>query len=248
MLFSKEPPVLEEMFLRLQSLKSQFTSRREYEAAVRLIWSGIPEQVARERVSGSEIRDKDVYEFDPISLNVLRAKPIKIWESVLSVAEEHIEKVLARSYSFLFYGANGSGKTHSAIQFLCTAIESGYSGYYISLRDLYLLFNEVSFKEHSQTQADLLAFISTVDVLVLDEVGKETLSGPVISYVEDLLKTRSTKPCSTIICSNIQVHKKEFLTRYGNSVWDIIRGNYFVYHFSADGDFRKQFRKTLDLS
>lgn len=248
MKLTNEPPLLEEMYERLRLLRGSFSSRREYESVIQLMWAGVPELIARDRLAGDSIQDKEVYEFDPIGMNVIRSKPIHIWEQILLPAEEKLDLVLSRGYNFLFYGANGSGKTHSATQFLCTALETGYSGYYITLRDLYLLFNEVSFKDHSKSQSDLLAYILKASVLVIDEVGKESLSAPIISFIEDTLKSRSVRPCSTLMCSNIQVHKQEFLARYGNSVWDILRGNYFIYHFAASGDYRMKFRKTLDLS
>ncbi len=226
---------------------SNFDSRRKFEATVKLMWCGIPQQLARERVEGDEIEDKTVYEFDPLGGNLLRSNPIQIWEDILTPAEQKIGKVLGNGYNFLFYGANGSGKTHSAIQFLCSAIEEGRSGYYITLRDLYLLYNEVNFKDPTATHIELLKYIQSADVLVLDEVGKETLSGPVVSFVEDLLKSRSVRACTTFICSNIQVAKNDFLNRYGNSVWDVIRGCYFVYQFSAKGDYRLKFRRKLEL-
>lgn len=247
MSLANEPPILPDMFEALKQMKSRFSSRREYESTVKLMWSGVPELIARERVEGGEVEEKTVYAFDPLSMVVHRSEPILLWEKILLPVEDKLDTVLARGYNFLFYGANGSGKTHSAVQILCSAIELGHSGYYITLRDLYLLYNEVNFKEHTPDQSALLDFISKADVLVLDEVGKESLTGPVVSFIEDLLKARSTRPCTTFICSNIQIHKKEFLTRYGNSVWDIVRGCYFVYHFASSGDYRSKFRKTLDL-
>lgn len=242
-----EPPIHPDLFNQLKSMQSQFSSRMKYEATIRLMWCGVPHQLAVERVESADVVEKVVYEFDPVSQNLLRSKKINLWGDILSLAEAQIDTVLDRGYNFLFYGANGSGKTHSAIQFLCSSIEAGKSGYYITLRDLYLLYNEVNFKEPTEVDAQLLSYIQKADVLVLDEVGKETLSAPVISFIEDLIKSRSARACSTFICSNIPVQKQEFLSRYGNSVWDVIRGCYFVYQFSADGDYRSKFRRQLEL-
>jgi len=241
----KEMPLTPEMVDKLTELRLKYTSKRRYEWAVQRVWAGVPDSYLNP-IFDNDIEERVVYEMDPISGSVDKT-PIDFNNERLFKLTNNITEVINRGYNFLFYGANGSGKTFSAIYILSAAIGAGLTGYYIHLKDLYNLYNEVHYSQPDKLKEDLYRYIVSADYLVVDEVGKESLSAPAIAFIESLLKTRATSLSCTIICSNIDLRQGQMLERYGNSVWDIVRGSYFVFHFSSKGDFRKKFRAKWDL-
>lgn len=241
----KEVPLTPSLVQRLVSLRGRYKSRMKYEWVVRRVWSGVPD-VYLDPILEKDIEDKIVYEFDPIK-NQVDSTPIDFNNDRLFKLTKDLKSVASKGYNFMFYGANGSGKTFSALYLLSEAISQDLDCYYIFIKDLYNLYNEVSYKTPTEVEVELYDYIMTADYLVLDEVGKETLSAPLLSFLETLLKSRAMTGKVTVICTNIDVRNNNFLERYGNSIWDLIRGSYFVFHFSSKGDFRQKHRIKWEL-
>jgi DNA replication protein DnaC len=234
----KEPVFDDAKYSVLERFKSELSSKMEFERVVRMVAANIPEAYIREIMAGGFV-DKKVYYFDPYESEILE----DVWPKLVQYIIDP-QKMREKKVDLLFFGANGSGKTFEALRLLAAATRSS-SCYYIYLRDLYTLYNEVNFKDPTREQIQTLDYITTCDYLVIDEVGKESLSAPLISYMETLLKYRAGAMKRTVICSNIDASKKELLTRYGNSVWDVVASGYLMFQFSAKGNFRKQFRVEL---
>lgn len=163
----------------------------------------------------------------------------------------HLKEFVEAGLSLILYGYNGSGKTHFAKQILYDAIGQGYGGYYIVSTDLQQLYNKVSFSgKATELESALLDYIRNCDLLVIDEVGKETLSDAFLVSFESILKHRTARDKSTIQVTNLQLShgevtnlKSEYKTRYGASIYNLLFEHYRLICFSRHGEFRLKERK-----
>lgn len=161
---------------------------------------------------------------------------------------DSFEEALKEGYSFLFYGPNSTGKTYLAQWVLSCVIEEGYKGYYIHFKDYMEMYNAVVHR--GTTHPALLKWIEKCDLLVLDELGKESKASPnVIGELERLLKLRTEARLPTIVVTNLFAepdHPDEdcIIKRYGNSVLSVMHSRYKMLRFSHRVDFRKETRKV----
>jgi DNA replication protein DnaC len=172
---------------------------------------------------------------------------------------KNIDKALMKGYSLIFYGFNGSGKTYTALLLLYAALQKNKTGYYINSRDLQNLYNRVTFSsEGSEIEKSLLSFIMNCELLVIDEVGKESVTDNFLVMFELLLKHRTANRKSTILISNLNFEaiiktptgtstKNEFFDRYGNSIFNLILERYRVFAFAKTGNFRQRMRETWEI-
>lgn len=192
--------------------------------------------------------NKDLLEVDLESLeNGNKISSVKFSRSI----KTNLDKFLAEGLSLILFGYNGSGKTHFAKQLLVDVIKSGKTGYYIVCTDLQQLYNKVSFSgKATYLEEKLLDHIMNCDLLVIDEVGKETLSDSFLVSFEAFLKHRTSRDKSTVQITNLQlsyndkgVQKSEYKNRYGASIYNLLLQHYRLICFSKHGEFRSKERK-----
>lgn len=176
--------------------------------------------------------------------------PFNCYEGLINSYIKSLDtSVMKYGYSFFFYGFNGSGKTHTALYTLFRAIEKGLSGYYISFKDLINLYNKSEFMNEKDC-SKLYRYIINCDVLVVDEIGKESsVTDNLVGSFEHIIKYRTSMPKPTILISNLDFSSQEsgFYSRYGSSVHNAVLEHYRPIMFSKDGDFRIKMRKKWDL-
>jgi DNA replication protein DnaC len=192
--------------------------------------------------------DKKCKEYDPNTSDLSQMKDI--WEDYLERYVDKFDKVLNKGYSFFFIGYNESGKTYSALKTLMHLIESGYTGYYINMRDLMLLYNKVNFSgEASDVERSVLDHIYKCQFLVVDEVGKENVTSNVLGALETLIKSRQGANLPTTFISNLVLNSKknEVKETYKDSIWSCLTLNYKFIIFSIEGKFRSKARGEWDL-
>lgn len=101
----------------------------------------------------------------------------------------------------LLFGNNGSGKTFASVIILKEAIRRGYTAKYTTMKRY--LNQKFNYKdEEAVAEAELCR---EVDVLLLDDIGKEFHSNSGIAAlveIEDLLRYRFTQKKITILTSN----------------------------------------------
>lgn len=183
-------------------------------------------------------------EFDPLTQKL--SKPTKSMGLFQKYSTS--EDLFTHGYSLFFFGPNGSGKTMLALKILCSHIERGKSGFYLHFKEYMQVYNDSSIArdQHSMT---LTRHIERCDMLILDEMGKESkVSANVIGELERLLKQRSANRKPTIILSNLPaVGEASFEQRYGNSVYDILLQRYKFIQFSKENNFRAKLRENWQL-
>ena len=76
--------------------------------------------------------------------------------------------------SVLLYGASGTGKTHLAIGVLRHVTDAGGTGRYTTAMDMVGTIRATYGSKASETEQAVMARLCSVDVLVIDEIGRQT--------------------------------------------------------------------------
>ena len=219
----------------------------EFAEQMRYLKHGVPLKSVKHHIKyGGALEERTALEYDPVEEEF--SKPFDFVEEKLEPAIDRLGKYIHSGYNMLLYGFNGSGKTFAANSMLCHALQDGYTGYYIFFRELYNLYNTVEFKEHEPFQKETLDYVINCSYLVIDELGKEKISEPMIAFLEYAIKTRLEANLCTTVVTNLNLRDKgnPIKTRYGNSVWDCFR-QYFIFQLSKSGDFRAKTRPKWQL-
>lgn len=157
-----------------------------------------------------------------------------------------IEKFDIEKENLLLTGETGLGKT-----FLCNCIakellDSGYTVLYFTAPQLFKLFEESRFhREDMQDESkDLLSTLFNVDLLIIDDLGTESISTVTISDLFNVINSRYLNQTSTIISTNLAFGQMQ--ERYSERVVSRIVGQYIVLKFSGE-DIRK-LKKYMQFS
>jgi len=203
--------------------------------------------VVRSQLSGIPIKFRDIIKEDIIEKKCREynfidesKNPIKkLFKNFLFKYIDGFDNAKKYGYSFMFFGPNGCGKTFSAI-YILKNIPHKYYCYYIAFRELLELGNFASFGKLKEDR-DKYYYICSVDLLCIDEVGKESsITSNVLFGFERLLKCRLERNLPTIIISNKTV--VDFFDSY-SEITSLFEETYKVILF----DPRVNMRKTLRL-
>jgi len=136
--------------------------------------------------------------------------------------------------SLLFFGPNGCGKTVTAVWIIRDIIiqnGSNISCYYCLVKDfveLDLFINRSTFGEEFERKKKLKNYIKNCDLLVLDELGKESTGKRNVDEIkvmlEMLLKHRTENGKATILITNFRL--SELTDNYTDSIVSILNENY----------------------
>lgn len=237
-----------EEFIQLKKkVEKDFEDEHAFHSVLKFLQYNLPYGVVRTLLE-EEIFEKDVKEFDPVEGQM--GKPFKLYDKLLNPYIDNLDgKVVDEGLSFIFYGPNQAGKSMTAQHILASAIEKGLTGYYETFKSLLNIYNKGSFKNEGEEKF-IYDHILNCDVLVIDEVGKESsVTDNVIGVLEEVVKRRSEWGRPTIIATNIDVPhtEKGMLARYGNSVWSAFMKRFRFLYFAPHGRFREKTRATWDF-
>ena len=144
-----------------------------------------------------------------------------------------IEKFETDKQNLLLYGPTGLGKT-----FLCNCIakellDQGYTVLYFTAPQLFKLFEESRFHREDMLEEskDILSTLFDVDLLIIDDLGTESVTTITISDLFNVLNTRYLNQTSTIISTNLT--PKDWKDRYSDRIVSRVFGNYEPLKFSG---------------
>lgn len=106
---------------------------------------------------------------------------------------------IAKAENIVFVGPTGVGKTGLATGILLKALQSGYRGRFIRAQDL---FDEMYASLADRSTRRLLAYLSRLDVLLIDEMGYLNLKPEQTNIFFKLMEERY-KRHATIISTNL---------------------------------------------
>ena len=157
-----------------------------------------------------------------------------------------IEKFDIEKENLLLTGQTGLGKT-----FLCNCIakellDRGYTVLYFTAPQLFKLFEESRFhREDMQDESkDLLSTLFNVDLLIIDDLGTESISTVTISDLFNVINSRYLNQTSTIISTNLPFGQMQ--ERYSERIVSRIIGQYTLLKFFGE-DIRK-LKKYMQFS
>lgn len=112
---------------------------------------------------------------------------------------------LNRGHSIILAGNYGTGKTHLACAVAKCALNEGYSAQFVTVRQMLRDIRETWKKDARESEADAIKRFTSVDLLVLDEVGAQTGSENEALLLFDVIGERYANMKSTILISNFPV-------------------------------------------
>jgi DNA replication protein DnaC len=127
-------------------------------------------------------------------------------KDLLSAAQAYVESFNLQNkskYFGLFFAApTGAGKTHLATAILKAVILKGYTGIYCNIPRLLEMLRELMFNRADYDDRGFLARCENADLLVLDDLGTETVTGWVQDRLYLLVNRRYEDMGRTIVTTN----------------------------------------------
>ena len=175
------------------------------------------------------------YDFDSSKL-LRRTHDISVYTD--NALRQH-RRFVRKGHSFLFTGHNSTGKTHVALWLLGKFAACGYTIHYYKFKR-YLSHILNAFTDVEQRR--FLDEAAQVDLLCLDEVGKESSATPqVIGEFEELIKYRQDNKKPTILITNLTMDL--FRSRYDESIYEALAEKFVVIMFDLSNNFRLKNRR-----
>lgn len=168
--------------------------------------------------------------------------PDEKYEGYPKTPRQNMLDILSRCESFvhnfesdgeknlLFYGSTGLGKT-----FLCNCIakkllDKGKPVLYLTAFKLFKILEEYRFRPEDATlDQDMLDFIFSCDLLIIDDLGTELTNSFTTAELFNIINSRILERKKTIISTNLQ--PEELIDTYGQRVFSRISAHYTALEF-----------------
>lgn len=180
---------------------------------------------------GSESFDSfDLSWYDENPDPVTGVSPREHMEAVKEMCFRYAEGFGKRSMNLLLTGAPGLGKTFLSACIARTVSERGFSVVYETAQTVFQRFEDYRFSrgDPEAVNADIKRYL-TCDLLILDDLGTEMISGFIQSALYELVNTRLTSGKKTVINTNLSV--EDIRARYTPQIASRLEGEYQVLPF-----------------
>ena len=171
----------------------------------------------------------------------------KLYAEIVEPYIKNSGTVITTGMSYLWLGSNGTGKTIAATKIAVEFLKKRHSVYYITFPQLHIL---QSGTWRDEEKAELLQIIQKVDLLIVDELVKETSDTESVRYLADTwIKFREENLYPTILITNagtLQLSGKTRGKNYGQSFWSMLGENYWAFVFGGE-DLRVKSRRDWPL-
>lgn len=146
----------------------------------------------------------------------------RVWDRVRNYASE-FEVAIATGRCLVFHGPKGTGKSHLAIGLLKHIAEKGGTGYYTTVMDMLGRIKATYHRSAEETETQVVEFLTSVDMLVIDEVGRQLDSNYEIAQFWRLIDLRYRNQKAMVLISNMA--KAALEEHLGDAIWDRLREN-----------------------
>ena len=153
-----------------------------------------------------------------------------IYETALKYS--NLDESISRQ--LLFYGSTGLGKTFTSDCIAKEFIKNGKDVFYTSAPRLFTIFEDYKFGRNTSAEAKrIIDYISTVDLLIIDDLGTEFRTQYIDSILFDIINTRTNENQYLIISTNLTPAQLE--ATYSQRISSRILGNFeLVLFFGND--------------
>lgn len=132
--------------------------------------------------------------------------------------------------NLLFYGSSGLGKTFLSSCIANQLIASGKTVLYQSSGSLFSILEHIRFNRTvSDEERYIAASADTVDLLIIDDLGTETINDYTLGELFRIVNTRLLENKKTIISTNFSIG--DLKQMYSERLLSRLIGNYALLHF-----------------
>lgn len=138
-------------------------------------------------------------------------KQREAWEVVKSYCMR-IEDVIQHGRCLVLFGESGTGKTHLACGIIRHVVEKGGTGHYTTIQDAIGRIRSTYSKKADASEDEVLDQFCKVDVLVLDELGRQSDSAHERETMFRILNRRYADLRPTVLVTNLdRVNLHQFI-------------------------------------
>ncbi len=191
----------------------------------------------RECIKGKVKRYKDISVMDNKFLNST-FKNAEMTAKHMQISKKYADGFIKHGTAeggILFYGGVGTGKTFASACICNHLMENGKT---VLVMNLGLYFIKLR-REWAEAENDVLNYVKTCDLLVIDDLGTENVSEFTIEKTFNLIDTRYRAEKPMIITTNLT--PEEINKRLGERIADRIAGS--CLEFEIKGESKRKFDK-----
>ena len=172
----------------------------------------------------------DHQSFDSFSLSYYADEETqKHMKRTLREAKKYAESFSLSSGNLLFLGRTGLGKTHISTAIARVVIERGFDVCYNSAENIALDYEFDRYKSNFGKEEPRAEKYAETDLLIIDDLGTETLSALAAASLFNLINTRIAAGRPTIISTNLG--DEEIQSRYGDRIASRLFGEFRPFLF-----------------
>jgi len=149
---------------------------------------------------------------------------------ILEICKAYAHNFSPRSGSLLIYGRTGLGKTHLSLAIAKAAVDKGYGVVYGPTQTFFDKLQKEHFSRENE-DADTEQLLLTADLLILDDLGAEFITGFTVPMLCHIINTRLLASRPTIISTNLSV--AQLYEKYSERVASRIIGGYQLLRFAG---------------
>ncbi len=145
---------------------------------------------------------------------------------------ENFEKIKNESHnSIMLTGKTGVGKTHLSESVGNALIKNGYTVLYQTANNIFSKLVEYKFGDIKRYN-DYIDNIINVDLLIIDDLGTESVNGPRIEEMFTIINERMIRNNPIIISTNLSI--QDIINTYGDRILSRIAGNSRMYKIDGE--------------
>jgi DNA replication protein DnaC len=182
-------------------------------------------------------------EFHDLDLETWQATADKSVSKVVTDYVEDLHSNFENGVGFFLYGSNGSGKSRVASLLAIEYYRHRYTARFATLNKAIPIGVKSGYDE--EIKAEYYAYYLNVDLLVLDEVGKEQ-SGEKranVTILEEILRHRNFAELPTIVITNL--NPKDFEETYGSSIYSLMKHHFIPIKMAGEDKRKIKYKELL---